>query len=842
MALPAKSPPRLPDLLEDLSEAATPLYGERYEILSLLGKGSYGTVYRARDTELDELVALKVLRRDLVHAPHILERFRSEVKLSRRVTHRNVARMFDIGEHQGERFLTMEFVDGRSLGQVILPAQGPPRLLPIERVAHIVREICSGLASAHAAGVIHRDLKPDNILLGRDGRVVITDFGVAHALKGPAGPVRDAGRTPSRPAAEFVGTPAYMAPEQANGEGQIDARTDLYALGVVLFELLTGTLPFGGDTAIAMIAARLFKPPPDPRTRRRDLPENLAKLVLRCMAQDAAARFPSAEAVAAALEPLLTVPGPPAAPPQPPPRRPSSEVATLPAPAFSAPAAPVITLTGSEPSGSLFAPTLAPQPASASRVKTVAVLPLRNQGAPEDAYLAEGVSEDLTDALSMIKEIRVRSRGAVYSALQAAAARPGAASGGIDARELGRTLDVHVIVEGSLRKSGANLRLSLRLSTIEDGVQIWAQRFDCAVTDVLTVADQAAQAITRALAAEEPAAPREVMADPRVVELYLRARALYCRMEPAHVEQSAALFEQALAIRPDDPALLTGYAMSLVRLWFFGTQGSGERALQAALHAVKAAPQRGEPHLALAMVRLHEGDLVAAVLGARQALARAPALADAFELIGRVLIETGPLPEGIRCLERALALDPSLARSRFDLARAHCLAGDWDHADAVLGQEVVDERDRGVLWLHRARRLSWRSDPEKARSYLADPEMAAGRYPRARAVLQLVAGGPLATDTLLELWAPLSNPSQRSPRSQAVLFQMRAELTCYTRQAEAALLALAQSVELGQPDLMWIDRCPLLALIRGDARFAPLRNKVAARAARVQEALRRPLT
>src|SRR5579871_23407 len=261
--------------------------GGRYEILGLLGVGGMGSVYRARDRELDETVALKMLRRDLVEHPGMLERFRREVKLARRVTHKNVARTFDIGEHERYRFLTMELIEGEPLTQLMAQCGK----LPASTIVDIASALCAGLAAAHAAGVIHRDLKPDNILLARDGRPVITDFGIACAFE--PGALRTVGAP--------VGTPAYMSPEQVEGASEIDARADLYALGVILYECATGDLPFQGRSPYVIAAARLTEPPPDPRLVRHDLPDSLVRVIVRCMARDREARFSTAEEVAEAL-------------------------------------------------------------------------------------------------------------------------------------------------------------------------------------------------------------------------------------------------------------------------------------------------------------------------------------------------------------------------------------------------------------------------------------------------------------------------------------------------------------------------------------------------------------
>ena len=406
------------------SELAVPLVAERYEILGMLGAGGMGTVYRARDRELDEIVAIKLLRKELAAAEGMLERFRREVKLARRVTHRNVARTFDIGEHGGDRFLTMELVEGEMLG-AHLARRGR---VPTRDVLRIGVDVCAGLAAAHEAGVLHRDLKPENVVLTRDGRAVITDFGIARAVA-----ESELGRT----VGGIVGTPAYMAPEQVEGASNLDGRTDLYALGVMLFELLTGEIPWTGDSIVALAAARLLRPPPDVRTHDATIAAPVAELVLKLMARARTDRFASAEEAGAAMAVL--------------------QGDDLPSARSLAPA----------PTGLVTAAALVTAPPRAQRT-IVAVLPLTNLAAEDDEYLAQSVTEDLVDLLSVLPELRVRPRG--ETARFSDRSR--------DVREAGRALGVDVVVDGSLRRVGALVRVSFRLVTVEDGFQLWARRFD----------------------------------------------------------------------------------------------------------------------------------------------------------------------------------------------------------------------------------------------------------------------------------------------------------------------------------------------------------------------------
>ncbi|RYZ66181.1 MAG: serine/threonine protein kinase, partial [Proteobacteria bacterium] len=241
----------------------------RYELSGMLGAGGMGTVFRAKDLELDELVALKVLNPELVDSIEALARFKAEVKLARRVTHRNVARTFDFGTHGDLRFLTMEYVDGISLDERI---GADPPLTCVEVIA-LTRSILEGLVAAHAAGVLHRDLKPANVMLGRDGRVLLMDFGIAHALES-----EDRDRKTKN---GLVGTPLYMSPEQVEGARDLDGRSDLYSLGLMVHEMLTREVPFDGPSPFAVAAARLLKPAP--KLERAGAPAWFTSLVDRLL-------------------------------------------------------------------------------------------------------------------------------------------------------------------------------------------------------------------------------------------------------------------------------------------------------------------------------------------------------------------------------------------------------------------------------------------------------------------------------------------------------------------------------------------------------------------------------
>ena len=747
------------------------VFAGRYEILGLVGSGGMGTVYRARDSELDEVVALKLLRREVMDQSGMLDRFRQEVKLARRVTHRNVARTYDIGESEGDKFLTMEFVDGEALSARLMRDGA----LPLDAVMAVADGICAGLQAAHAAGIVHRDLKPDNVLLARDGRVVLTDFGIARALF-------DAGRAATMGLA--LGTPAYMAPEQVEGASDLDERADVYALGAMIYECVTGERAWSGESIWALAAARLVHPPPDPRAKRPDLPTAVAELVLRCMARRREDRFASATEVAAALASM-----------------------TMPAPR-------------TRPS----VPPLAPAPIDAD-AKTVAVLPFQNLGAPADDYVADGLSDDLLDALSMTPGLRVLARGAV--AKYRGETR--------DARNVGRELRVQVVVDGSVRRAGDMLRVTARVVSVADGFQLWARRFDRPEKEVLTISDEAANAVAEALTARRTAPARAAPSDARAVDLYLRARHAFRRGWRQDTKESLALFEQALALAPDDPTILAGYARAQLRRFLFDTEAGDAleaevKGRAAAERALALAPSLGEAHAALANLKWVMGDHVGSARDLREAIRIAPGSQDVNELYGRLLLEAGKPERAVGILAAAAALDPAIDITGGDLVRARVYVGDWTAFDAALEREPATDAQASLHFFLFARLASWRRD--KAAAAVLRRQVEKRTFALHDEVLRIL--GVIETDMLpegmqeqLAVWGRIVGRARRRPM---FFRQLAAEMHAYVREDAATVHAIGEADGLGLIDVTWVDRCPLFAPIREAPLFVAVRDRIAARA------------
>ncbi len=764
----------------------------RWELLALLGVGGMGSVYRARDRELDELVAVKVLRRELASSPGMLERFRREVKLARRVTHPNVARTFDIGDAGELRFLTMELLDGAPLSRHTTRGRG----WPLARIAPVVSGICAGLSAAHAAGVIHRDLKPDNVIVERSGRVVITDFGIARALgiQGRA----------SETQGGVVGTPLYMAPEQVAEDDEIGPAADIYALGCMLFELASGAPPWAGPTPLSVAAARLLAPPPDLRSRQADVPDAFARLVTAMMDRQPARRPGTASEVAEALAAIT---------PTPTARPRSSTISTSPASLSS--------LHG-QAEASLASPTEWGAP------KSLAVLPIANRGPDEDAYLASALADDLADLLTGSPGLRVRPR--------ALAAR--AAHSSQDPREIGRELGVQVVVTGDLRRQGDMVHATVRLLTVEDGFQLWAGRFSAHARDFMRVGDETAAAIAAALIAR-PMPKREAPADPESLDLYMRGRYLLARTWGSTTE-AVTVLSQALERSPTDRRIRVAFALASIRGFSLGDLPV-ERASAAAgiIDELLADDPRDQDALfARAQLHFTRGESTTAARDIRASIEAGSAHQPSLALLGDMLLDVGDIDRARAALERACHLDPTHYAPRMSRVRLAGLEGDFACSRALLAEAPSDPFDVAVYWVVRSRFALWSRNADEARE--VRERFVASEPPGflrdvCEATTAVVLGLPLSGDTLAKARSGLD--PRASQRIAAFHMQFRAEVQATLGDVEGALAALAGADGHGTFDALWIERCPALAPLRGRRAFEEIRERILGRAERVGAAL-----
>ena len=764
-------------------------FAGRYALEALIGQGGMGRVYRARDVLVGDLVALKTLELGKDPGTDAVERFRREVRLARRISHPNVARMHDLGEHAGQHYLTMEYVDGVDL-RTLIAREGP---LAPARATRIALAVCEGLAAAHAAGVLHRDLKPANVLMEKGGRVVLTDFGIARALVDEA-----AQRTQGT-----AGTPMYMAPEQLSG-GELGPRADLYAVGLMLYEMLTAAMPFSGDSPIAVAFARLRQPSPDPRAKLA-VPDALAELVLRCLAREPEQRPESAPQLAQALRAWLENTGESTATPSPALLTSPPSLTSLPA----VPEAPTLVRSLSSPLSTL------------TNVQGVAVLPLRYQGPQEQAYLGEGLGETLIDMLSRTRGVRVPGSGT--TARFRTEREP---------RTVGRELGVAYLVDGMVQSAGPLVRVSVRLVETAEGTQLWSDRFEDSSADPFALQDRLGQRIAEALRIELRIALHRDTTPPEAVSLFRQA---FVRGYTPGYATDAALewAEQCLELAPDLSPALALHALLSLRAWFVGTtsreQHSWEQVARASVVRLEQkAPHLAETHLARAMLAGQEADWRKAVLAARASLEAAPTFPAAMQFLGSLQCESGRADEGLVLLHRSLELDSRLGLSLFELARCSALRGKMEDYRQALEQLAAFNSYRVPALMLRLRVSAWTGDLDAVRQCkhaLEDENVPIARNGARYAAVVLGEMEPFAS--LEQLEAVFTRPV--SPRFSSLMRQIAAEQLCLTGHPEQALEYFLRAAETALIDLEWTDRCPALTSMRALPGFVEGRRLVRTR-------------
>jgi serine/threonine-protein kinase len=681
---------------DQFSRLAAALAG-RYTLERELGRGGMATVYLADDLKHHRKVALKVLRPELSSLLGA-ERFAREIRIAAGLTHPHILPLYDSGEvdpapardlqstlRQGPPllFYVMPYVRGESLRHRL----ARERQLPVEEAVTLVRQVAMALEHAHAHGLIHRDIKPENILL-HEGVAMVTDFGIAL----DAGADGDARLTGT---GLMLGTPHYMSPEQAAGERGLDARSDVYALGCVLYELLAGEPPFTGPTAQAVIVKRFTTQAQPVRRLRPAVPAGLEAAVQRALARAPADRFPSAAAFAEAL---------------------------------SAPAAP-------------------------AQGPSIAVLPFQNLSPdPENEFFADGMTEDVIAQLSKIRSLRVIGRGSVMRMKHQDRSL----------REVGETLEVANVLEGSVRRAGSRVRIVSRLIDIESERQLWSETYDRELTDIFAiqtdVAMQIASALETELSHEERRQIRkEPTADVEAYQLYLLGQHCIHRWTGQGVSQGIAHLEQAVA---RDPAYALAHA-AMAKAYIdigLGVVGSlppevaFANARAATARALELDPGLAEGHAVLGHLKfIRDFDWAGAEAELKLAIELNPNSGEAYDIYGLLLAAQERYDEAVQVQRRAHELDP-LAH-RMDLVTTHLRAGNYGEAfDAVNRVLAVEPHlplahatlgwvhllsgrpEEGIAALARAVELS--PDSTLYQAQLGQALARAGQPDRARAILR----------------------------------------------------------------------------------------------------------
>ena len=597
----------------------TTAFADRYAVEREVGSGGMARVFLGRDLKHDRPVAIKILRPELASGIG-QERFLREIQLAARLSHPHILPLYDSGEDDGHLYFVMPYVEGASL-RVRMAREGR---IPVEDALEIARAVAGALDYAHRQGIIHRDIKPENIMI-HDGVAMVTDFGIGKALSAAGGD------TLTQDGA-LLGTPAYMSPEQIAGQIDVDGRSDLYSLGCVLYELLTGDKVFTGPTVQAIIAKRLTEPSVSKPLTHEALPPAIQEILAKVMSANPANRHATGSELAAALAYVaVTEPG----------------------------------LTAS------------PSSEETAGAKSIAVLPFANMSAdPENEYFSDGITEEIINALTQLDGLHVAARSSSFLFREK----------GIDIAEVGAKLKVATVLEGSVRKSGNRVRITAQLINVADGYHLWSERYDREMDDVFAIQDEIASTIADRLKvtlsgeADEPLV-KPPTANLEAYQLYLKGRYLWNKRTPQGLEEAIDYFRRAIERDAGYALAYAGLADVYLLMGSYRHLPGADahaKAKEAADKALALDDTVAEAHASRAQVLREERDWRGAETEYRRAIELNPNYATAHQWHATLLAGFGRIEEAIREIRRAEELDPMSHAISVTVATVLFMARDYD--------------------------------------------------------------------------------------------------------------------------------------------------------------------
>jgi len=627
--------------IKELTRGTT--FANRYEIIEELGKGGMGRVYRVEDTKLKQEIALKLIKPEIASDKKTIERFRNELKIARNIRHKNVCGMFDLGETEGAHFITMEYIRGEDLKSFIHRSGQ----LAIGTAVRVAKQVCEGLSEAHRLGVVHRDLKPQNVMIDKEGNARIMDFGIARSLeaKGITG------------AGVMIGTPEYMSPEQVEAK-ETDQRSDIYSLGVILYEMVTGRVPFEGDTPFTIGMKHKGETPLNPKEVNSQIPEDLSRVILRCLEKDKEKRYQSAGEVRSELENIEK--GIPTTERIVPERKPltSKEITvTIGLKKIFIPIFVIIALAIIAVVIWQILPQKKEAPPLSGEI-SLAVLPFDDLSPGKDhEYLCDGIAVTLINALNGIKDLHIPAKTSSFSFKDQ----------NLTVQEIGQRLNVKTVLEGTVQVAGDRLRITAWLSNVDDGYQLWSESYDKNFEEVFSVQDDIAQKIADALKIELLGEKKAQIIthytyDPAAYELYTRGYFFLDKRGKSNIEKAVEYFDKAIEKDSNYALAHLGLAESYVNLGDWGYLPSVEaypKAREAANRALEIDNSLSEAYCVLAMVKyIFDWDWEKAEELFKLSISLKPNYSVAHKEYGLYLTKLMRFDEAHKELKKAQELDP----------------------------------------------------------------------------------------------------------------------------------------------------------------------------------------